>query len=150
MRLTVTEPNFRSAKVSGLCLTSYKHSEEFGMRYLRSGLVFFSFVVFSSLFSVQAWSNPRLPALPEGMTQMRWSELVMADGQPPGAADVVVVPSDTRLLMDVSADVEGLIVMGEFFAEDMGLGGQPVSLTLGWSVVMSGGSFNGVRASFHI
>ncbi|MEO1029268.1 MAG: G8 domain-containing protein [Pseudomonadota bacterium] len=73
---------------------------------------------------------------------MFWSDLKMQDGEAPGPGDVVTVTSDMRLIQDVSAEVEGLIVMGEFFSEDKGVNTEPLTLTLGWSVVMGGGSFN--------
>src|SRR6056297_3638918 len=75
------------------------------------------------------------------MADILWSELRMADGNPPGPDDVVVVNSGDRLIFDQGvgeATVKGLVIYGTFDVED---GDQPLKLTTDWAIAADGGTF---------
>ncbi|MFK7957533.1 MAG: G8 domain-containing protein, partial [Lysobacterales bacterium] len=86
---------------------------------------------------------PRVrPPLNSGSTEIFWSQLRLPDGNPPGPGDVVTVTSDERLVLDESAAVEGLLVLGEFFVDDQGPQSSQLQLRSDWVAVAAGGRFH--------
>lgn len=82
------------------------------------------------------------PQMAEGFSRVCWSEFLMPDGHPPGPGDVVTIPSYQRMILDTNTNIEGMIVLGEFFVDDRGIDSDMIEMTSGWVVVTGGGGFN--------
>ncbi|MEM9043739.1 MAG: cadherin-like domain-containing protein [Pseudomonadota bacterium] len=75
------------------------------------------------------------------MIEVLWSDYRMPDGSLPGPDDVVVVDSNVRLILDEAgspAQVEGLIIYGEFTVEETDT---PLELVTDWAIAAGDGSF---------